>query len=89
MKQIKLSGRERSVLRALDFSTGNMGEELLEHTRLQAEDLVDVINGLMEAGFMEVAPYAERTCLESFRAAHFEVNPSYALDLRGAMARAW
>ena len=87
MKQIKLSGRERSVLRALDFSTGNAGEELLEHTRLESEDLVDVINGLMEAGFMEMSPYAERTCLESFREVHFEVNPSYALELRTAMAR--
>lgn len=57
MKQIKLSGRERAVLRAIDFSTGSSGEELLERTQLAPEDLVDVLNGLMTVGYAEMRPY--------------------------------
>jgi DNA-binding MarR family transcriptional regulator len=61
MKQIKLSGRERAVLRAIDFSTGTLGQDLLEHTRLQPEDLVDILNGLMDVGYAEVVPFSEHT----------------------------
>ena len=87
MKQIKLSGRERAVLRAIDFSTGTLGQDLLEHTGLQAEDLVDILNGLMEVGYAEVVPFSEHTSLETFATSTFEVNPSYALELREAMKR--
>ena len=87
MRQIKLSGRERAVLRAIDFATGTPGDELLEITNLVPEDLVDTLNGLIGIGFAEVAPYAERTSVETFRGALFEVNPSYALELREALRR--
>ena len=87
MKQIKLSGRERAVLRAIDFSTGTLGQDLLEHTRLQPEDLVDILNGLMDVGYAEVVPFSEHTSVETFAASTFEVNPSYALELREAMKR--
>lgn len=87
MKQIKLTGRERSVLRYVDWATGSSGEELLENTKLEPEDLVDVINALMDVGFMEMVPYAEHTDVETFRQKKFEVNPSYALELKSAMHR--
>ncbi len=87
MKQIKLSGRERTVLRAIDFSTGTAGSEVIEHTKLAAEDLVDILNALMDVGFVEVVPYADATTLGTFAASMFEVNPSYAQDLRAAMIR--
>ena len=87
MKEIKLSGRERTVLRAIDFSTGTMGEELLDRTHLAPDDLVDVLNGLMTVGYAEMRPYGEMTSLETFRETHFEVNPSYALQLREALVR--
>jgi hypothetical protein len=87
MKQIKLSGRERSVLRYIDWATGTKGGELLENTRLAPEDLVDVLNGLMDVGYVEMNPYAEKTDLESFRERNFEVNPGYALELKSAMQR--
>ena len=86
MKQIKLTGRERSVLRVLDFSTGNTGGELLDSSRLAPEDLVDVLNGLMGPGFLEVTPFAEETTLDGFRESRFDVNPSYAQELRSVMA---
>lgn len=87
MKQIKLTGRERSVLRVLDFSAGNSGEELLESARLEEDDLVGVLNSLMGPGYLEMMPYAEEATVETFRAARFDINPSYAQELRAAMAQ--
>ena len=87
MKQIKLTGRERSVLRVLDFTSGNTGEELLESARLEPDDLVGVLNSLMGPGYLEVDPYAEEATLDTFRSARFDINPSYAQELRAAMAQ--
>ncbi len=87
MKQIKLTGRERSVLRYIDWNLGTKGGELLDCTRLEADDLVDVLNGLMEVGYVEMAPYAAHTDVATFREKTFEVNPGYSLDLRAAMMR--
>jgi hypothetical protein len=87
MKQIKLSGRERAVLRAIDFSTGSSGEELLERTQLAPEDLVDVLNGLMTVGYAEMRPYGETTSLQTVGQTTFDVNPSYAIQLREALVR--
>jgi hypothetical protein len=87
MKQIKLSGRERSVLRYIDWTSGTKGDELLEQTKLEGEDLVAVLNGLISAGYVEMVPYAEETDEATFCEKTFEVNPSYALELRSAMSR--
>jgi hypothetical protein len=87
MREIKLSGRERTVLRAIDFSTGTVGQEILERTQLEPEDLVDTLNALLSVGYAEAVPYMEGTTLEAFRTSMFEVNPSFALELREAMMR--
>jgi hypothetical protein len=87
MKEIKLSGRERTVLRYIDWATGTKGGELRETTRLEPEDLVAVLNGLLEVGYLETEPYAEQTDEATFAEMIFEVNPSYALELKAAMAR--
>jgi hypothetical protein len=87
MKEIKLSGRERTVLRYIDWATGTVGSELQATTRLEAEDLVAVLNGLMEVGYIETEPYTLQTDEATFAETVFEVNPSYALDLKAAMAR--
>jgi hypothetical protein len=87
MKEIKLSGRERTVLRYIDWATGTSGSELLAATRLEAEDLVAVLNGLMEVGYIETEPYAMQTNEATYTETLFEVNPSYALDLKAAMSR--
>lgn len=88
MKQIKLTGRERSVLRYIDWNMGTKGVELLDCTKLEPDDLVDVLNGLMEVGYVEMVPYAHHTDTETFREGTFEVNPGYALELRSAMRHA-
>ncbi len=87
MKEIKLSGRERAVIRAIDFTTGTLGADILARTNIQAEDLVDVLNGLIGSGYAEVVPYAENTTMEQMPEALFEVNPSYALDLKEALLK--
>ncbi len=87
MKQIKLSGRERAVIRAIDFTSGTSGGELLSITNIEPEDLVDILNGLISVGYAEVVPYADGTSVERFRDAVFEVNPAYAMELRDALRR--
>jgi hypothetical protein len=87
MKQIKLSGREKAVLRYMDWATGSKGAELQDNTKLEPEDLVAVLNGLMEVGYVEMQPYAEQTDVATFADKTFEVNPGYALELKGAMVQ--
>ena len=85
MKQIRLSGREGTVIRSLGFGLGMNGVELQEHTRLTPEDLVDVINGLMEVGYVESTPFTERTNPEALPTTEYEVNSAYAHELKAAL----
>ena len=87
MKTPKLNGRERAVMRAIDFSNGSSGAEIVEHTKIEPEDTVDVLNALLSIGYVETVPYAEQTTLETFAATMFVVNPSYAIELRAALVR--
>ncbi len=85
MKQIRLSGREVAVIRAIGFGLPLTGAEILEHTRMAPEDLVDVLNGLMDVGYAECTPHAEHTAIESFAVTEFEVNSAYAHELKAAL----
>jgi hypothetical protein len=87
MKEIKLTGRERCVLRAVNFSVGATGQEIADNTKLPAEDLADILNGLMGVGYVESDPYADATTTETVLTTIFEVNPSYALQLKEAMMK--
>lgn len=85
MKQIRLSGREASVVRSLGFGLGMNGKELEEHTRIDAPDLVDVLNGLMEVGYVECTPFAEQTTAAALPNTEYEVNSAYAHELKMAL----
>jgi hypothetical protein len=87
MKLIKLSGREMAVLKAVDFSTGSPGQEVLERTNLPIGDLVSVVNGLIEVGYLETNPPLNSITEELLPSALLDVNPSYVHDLRTAMRR--
>jgi hypothetical protein len=87
MKQIKLSGREQAVLRAIDYSTGSTGDEIREKTNIDGGDLADILNGLCDAGYVEVIPLAEHITAENYAASRFDVNPSYAQELKIALRR--
>jgi len=87
MRKIKLSGREAAVIRSIDTTSSTPGHEIRERTHMDIEDLVDVVNGLMDAGFVETIPSSERVAAEAFDATMFEVNPAYTHDLRVATRR--
>ena len=65
MKKIKLTGREQAVLKAIDFSTGTPGSEVLLRTHLEVLELVEILNSLIDAGFVECSPVAEHVTPES------------------------
>jgi hypothetical protein len=87
MKKIKLSGRETAVIRAVDFSLGTSGAEIMERTHIERGELVDIVNALIEAGYIETSPYVAHVWGESVAATHFEINPSYVQDLKEAVRR--
>lgn len=87
MKQIKLSGRELAVLRAIDYATGNTGTEICDKTSIEGTEVADILNGLCEVGFVEINPYADQVTLTNYADSLFEINPSYALQLKESMRR--
>jgi hypothetical protein len=84
---IRLNGREASLLRTIGFGLGVSGTELQERLQMAPEDLVDVINTLLDLGYVETASAKERITLEDFAAESFEINPSYAADLKTVLRR--
>jgi len=87
MKQIKLSGREQAVLRAIDYTSGSTGEEIQERTQIDGSDLADVLNGMCDVGFVEVYPPADLITFANCATSRFEINPSYAQQLKVALRR--
>lgn len=89
MRRIKLSGRERAVLKALGFAEAIPGEQILEYTQIQLDDLTDVLNALLAAGYVESKPYKEQVTSAEMATVEFEVNPAYVHELKSSMQRAW
>ena len=87
MRQIKLTGREASVVRAIGFTEAMIGTEIQDYTRMEADDLTDTLNSLISAGFVESLPYAEQVQLAEMPVTAFELNPAYVHDLRNALYR--
>jgi hypothetical protein len=87
MKQIKLSGREMAVLRSIDYATGNTGNEIRERTSLDPSDLADILNAMAEVGYIESMPLVDPVTLLNYGDTRFEINPSYAQQLKEAMRR--
>lgn len=87
MKQIKLSGRELAVLRAIDYATGSTGTEIQEKTSIDGGDVAEILNALCEIGYAEVFPLVDVVTAANYAGSRFEINPSYALQLKEAMRR--
>jgi hypothetical protein len=93
MKALKLTGRERAVLRHIDETSGSTGTEIQAQAHIDEPDLVDVLNGMINAGFVEAfAPgetliYVQEISLSTMSTTRFEVNPAYAAILRQASRR--
>jgi hypothetical protein len=87
MRHIKLTGREASVVRAIGFSEGMLGAEILDSTHMDPEDVTDTLNSLLSAGFVETVPYRDQVEMAEMPVTSFEMNPSYSQDLKAAMYR--
>jgi hypothetical protein len=87
MRNIKLTGREVSVVRAIGFADAMLGAEIMDSTHMEPEDVTDTLNGLLSAGFAECIPYAEEVQLAEMPVTAFELNPAYAHDLKTALLR--
>ena len=87
MRRIKLSGRERCVLKAVGFADAVLGSEIGELTQMQPEDMTDTLNALLAAGYVESKPYREQISTSEMPLFQFEVNPGYIHELRAAMVR--
>jgi hypothetical protein len=87
MRHIKLTGREVSVVRAIGFADGVLGAEIQEFTHMESQDVTDTLNSLLSAGFAESVPYCEEVQLEQMPVTAFEINPSYAHQLKAALLR--
>lgn len=89
MRRIKLSGRELAVLKALGFANAMPGSEIVDYTQIQPEDVTDILNALLTAGYVESKPYREQVTPDEMIKIEFEVNPGYVHELKAAMARSW
>ncbi len=87
MRQIKLTGRETSVVRAIGFTEAMLGSEIQDYTQMELEDVTDILNGLMGAGLIESIPYSEQVQLAEMLVTAFEINPAYVHELRQALIR--
>jgi hypothetical protein len=87
MRTIKLSGREATVVRALGFTNSMLGAEIQDFVRMESDDVTDVLNSLMAAGFVESIPYSEQVQLAEMPVTSFEVNPAYSHQLKRALLR--
>jgi len=87
MRTIRLSGREATVVRAIGFTEAVLGADIQDLTRMELEDVTDVVNSLISAGFVESVPFAEQVDLADLAAMSFEVNPAYAHQLKEALVR--
>ena len=86
-RQIKLNGRELGVMRTIGFGLGASGAEIQERTNIEMEDLCDLLNTLLDIGYLETTTMRERVPLADCAAETFEINPSYASELKVAMRR--
>jgi hypothetical protein len=87
MRNIRLSGREATIVRAIGFSEPMMGAEIQDCTHMESDDVTDTLNSLMSAGFVETVPYYEEVQLAEMPVTAFELNPAYASELKQALYR--
>ncbi len=87
MRQIRLTGREVTVIRAIGFTEGIPGAEIQEFTRMEPQDVVDTLNSLLSAGFVESQPFFDQIELAAMAGTNFEINPSYVHEIKLACRR--
>jgi len=76
-----------AMIRAIGFGMGASGQELLDANRVELEDLADILNGMMNAGFVITTPQFLHINPGDLPATQFEVNPAYAREIRNVLYR--
>jgi hypothetical protein len=61
--------------------------EISERTQIDGSDIPDVLNGLCETGYVEAFPPVEPITFLNYEHTRFEINPSYAQQLKEALRR--
>ena len=87
MRQIKLSGREQAVIRAIDYTVGSTGAEIGARTQIEPGDLADLLHALCDVGYLEPTPYTDVITFSNHAELRFEVNPAYAQELKITLRR--
>ncbi len=87
MRNVKLTGREATVVRAIGFTESMLGAEIQDFVRMESEDVTDTLNSLISAGFVESIPYSEQIQIAEMPVTSFEINPAYAHQLKEALFR--
>jgi len=87
VREIRLSGREAAVVRAIGFGESMLGAEILDATHMPPDAVGDTLNGLLAAGFIESIPYANQIDLAEMASVAFEINPAFSHALRAALVR--
>ena len=75
------------MLRAIGFTNSTLGAEIQDYVKMEFDDVTDVLNSLMAAGFVESIPYTEQIDLAQMPVMAFEVNPAYTHELKRALIR--
>lgn len=85
---MKFSGREACILRSIDIANGTIGADILLRTRMDAQEALDILNGMLDMGFIETVPSQQMHVQRwAFNTTMFEVNPAFAHDLKKALVR--
>lgn len=86
-REIKLNGREKSIVRMIGFGVPITGKELLERLNMDPQDLADALCPMLQSGYLEAASKKEEMAPEDLPLDFFEVNPSFGNELREALKR--
>lgn len=86
-RQIKLNGREQALLRTIGFGLGITGAELQERMAMLPDELVDVLNTMLDSGYVEVASMKPHITVEQLPTETIELNPAFTTDLKEALKR--
>jgi hypothetical protein len=87
VRTLRLSGREAAIVRAIGFAEPIPGSEIQEWTHMEIEDIIDTLNALLAAGYVESSPFRDKVQKDEIPDTNFELNPGYIQDLKQALYR--
>lgn len=75
------------MMRSIGFGMGITGSEIQERMALPDDEIVDILNTLMGMGYIETMTMKDHVTLADYATENFEINPSYAAEIRLSMKR--